>query len=259
MRKGIILASVLLAACGPSKEELARQKEQARAQANRAAIAACQANNAQAARANADDIAQQQTIIKTTLDKVSEDGSGQGGPDAGQGAPDPQAARALDWSIEIAALDAGAWRWTETSQITAQHAGFLGSTATQQNLSTITYTLNPADLQETLTVVPHDDGTAAVRFYCKSSGCIHLVGAMRQDKSSNLPFSGHDSQTGTVSQSINAKDWLLSTRTRAEGLKATIEKLLSLAAWKAPACTNPDGTPSAAAPLLPTAGASSAD
>jgi hypothetical protein len=238
MRKSVLLACVLLAACGPSKEELARQKEQARAQANHAAIAACQDKNAQAARAQADQLAQQQTIIKTTLDKVTEDSG------------DQQSPRALDWSIEIAALDASGWRWTETSRITSQHSGFLGSTSTQETQGTITYTLNPADLQNQLSVVPHDDGTAAVRFYCKSNGCIHLVGATRQDQSSNLPFSGTDSKAGTVSQSINSGDWLLSTRTRAEGLKAAIEKMLELQAWHAPACTNADGTPSQAAPLL---------
>ncbi|MDE1915204.1 MAG: hypothetical protein KGJ57_07255 [Sphingomonadales bacterium] len=254
MRKSIVFASFLLVACGPSSchlfgpsaAEMAQQKAQERADANRRAIAACETANTQASKINADDLAQQQTIIKTTLDKVSEGGS------------DPQTTRALDWSIEIAAIDASGWRWTETSQFTAQHPGFLGSTSTQQSLSTITYTLNPADLQETLTVIPHDDGTAAVRFYCKSTGCIHLVGATQQDKSSNLPFAGSDSHAGTVSQNANSHDWLLSTRTRAEGLKATVEKLLQREAWKAPACVNADGSPSEAAPLVQPAAASSA-
>lgn len=235
----------MLAACGPSKEELARQKEQARAQANRAAIAACQDRNTQAANAAAQQISDQQTIIRTTLDKVTENSTQ---PDDSGDQPSPDA---LDWSIEIASLDPSLWRWTETSRITSRHSGFLGSTSTRETQGTITYTLNPADLQGQLSVVPHDDGTAAVRFYCKSNGCIHLVGATRQDQSSNLPFSGTDSKAGTVSQSANSGDWLLSTRTRAEGLKAAIEKLLELQAYHAPACTNADGTPSEAAPLLP--------
>lgn len=234
MRKAVVLGCALLAACGPSKQEVAQQKAKERAEANRAAIAACQDKNAQAARIAADDIAQQKTIIKTTLDKVSE------------GTQD----HALDWSIEIAALDPTGWRWIETSRVTSQQSGFLGSTSTQEAQSAITYTLNPADLQDTLTIIPHDDGTAAVRLYCKSSGCVHLVGATQQDKSSNLPFSGTDSHASTVSRSLNSTDWLVSTRTRAEGLKATIEKLLQDQAWKAPACTNADGTPSEAAPLL---------
>lgn len=243
-RKGIVLASFLLVACGPSSchlfgpsaQEVARQKAEARALANRQAIAACEDKNAQAARNAADQLAQQQTIIKTTLDKVSE------------GTGDPDNPRALDWSIEIAALDPGGWRWTETSTITSQHSGFLGSTSTQEVGSTIAFSLIPADLQDTLTIVPHDDGTAAVRFYCKTRDCVHLVGATHQDRSSNLPFAGTDSKAGTVSQSATSHDWLLSTRTRAEGLKATIERLLQLQAYKAPACTNADGSPSEAAP-----------
>lgn len=254
MRKSIVFASFLLVACGPSSchlfgpsaEEMAKKQAQERAEANHRAIAACETANAQASKANADDIAQQQTIIKTTLDKVSEGGS------------DQQATRTLDWSIEIGAIEPSGWRWTETSQFTTERSGFLGSTSTQQSLSTITYTLNPADLQESLTVIPHDDGTAAVRFYCKSNGCIHLVGATQQDKSSNLPFAGSDSHAGTVSQSANAHDWLLSTRTRAEGLKVTVEKLLQLQTWKAPACTNADGSPSMAAPVVQPAAAASA-
>ena len=248
-RKGIVLASFLLVACGPSSchlfgpsaQEMAEQKAKERAQANRAAIAACEDKNAAAARLAADEISQQQTIIKTTLDKVSE------------GAAD----HVLDWSIEIAALDPKEWRWTESSRITSQHSGFLGSTSTQESLSTITYTLNPADLQESLTVIPHDDGTAGLRLYCKTSGCIHILGATQAEKSSNLPFAGSDSQAGTVSRSVNSTDWLLSTRTRAEGLKAAVEKMLQTQGWKAPACTNADGTPSEAAPLL-AASASSA-
>jgi hypothetical protein len=247
MRKAVVFASFLLVACGPSSchlfgpssEDIAKQKAQERAAADHAAIAACQTRNADATRANADQLAQQQTIIKTTLDKVAE-GSGN---------------QQLDWSIEIASLDPTGWRWTETSRITSQQSGFLGSTTTRENASTITYTLNPRDLQGQLTVVPHDDGTAAVRFYCKVSGCVHLVGATQQDKSSNLPFSGDDSRAGTVAQNLNSSDWLLSTRTRAEGLKVVIEKLLDLQNYQAPACTNGDGTPSQAAPLLPTTSA----
>jgi len=247
-KRGIVLAAFLLVACGPSSchpfgpsaEQVAQQKARERAEADRAAIAACQDRNAQATSAAADQIAQAQTIIKTTLDKVSE------------GTQD----RALDWSIEIAALDPAGWRWTETSRITSQHSGFLGSTSTQEAQSTISYTLSPADLQDTLTVIPHDDGTAAVRLYCKASGCVHTVGATQADKSSNLPFTGTDSKAATVAQNLNSTDWLLSTRTRAEGLKAAVEKLLRVQGWKAPACTNADGTPSEAAPPLPAAAAS---
>lgn len=232
MRRAALLGCLLLAACGPSKEQQAEQKARERAQANRAAIAACQEKNAQATRLSADQIAQAQTIIRTTLDKVSENGRD----------------GALVWSAEIAALDPAGWRWTETSRITREQSGFLGSTSMQETLSTLTYTLNPADLQETLTVVPHDDGTAALRLYCKSSGCIHALGATQQDKSSNLPFTGTDSHAGTLARSLNSTDWLLSTRTRAEGLKAAVENLLQAQSWKAPACTNADGSPSEAAP-----------
>lgn len=254
MNKGIILASFMLVACGPSSchlfgpspEEVAKQKAAARAQADKDAIRACETRGTAEAQGNADQITQQQTIIKTTLDKVTE------------GNNDPQNPRALDWSIEIAALDATGWRWTETSSITSQQPAFLG-TDTHQTGSTLTYNVLPADLQPTLTIVPHDDGTAALRFYCKTSGCVHLVGATRQDNSSTAPFSGTSSKAGTLSQSVNSNDWLLSTRTRAEGLKVAVEKLLSLYDAKPLVCRNPDGTPGPDAPLLPQAAASSAE
>lgn len=247
MRKGVVLASFMLVACGPSSchlfgpsaEEVAKQKAEARAQADHQAIQACQTRNEATAQANAADIAQNQTLIKTTLDKVSE----------GQGTGDNQ--RSLDWSVEIAALDPDNWRWTETNTITSQHTGFLGSTSTQQAASTITYTLIPAELQESLTVIPHDDGTAGLRLYCKFARCIHALGTTKADTSSTLPFSGNKSHADTVLRDANSTDWLLSTRTRAEGLKAAVEKLLALQAYKAPACTNSDGTPSMAAPPEP--------
>jgi hypothetical protein len=100
----------------PLPEDIAKQKAAARAQADKDAIRACETRNTQATQGNADQITQQQTIIKTTLDKVTE------------GNNDPQNPRALDWSIEIAALDATGWRWTETTSITSQQPAFRAPT-----------------------------------------------------------------------------------------------------------------------------------
>lgn len=246
MRKSVLVVSLMLAACGHGKDE-ARQLAEKRDQEAMDAYRNCEADQKTAASQNADKVAELQKDIKLALDEVDRPITG------------ANYVGTLNWAIEVAALDAGGWRWSEKTAISTSRSDGAVASARQN----VTLSVNPADLASRVDVTTDHD-RPAIRFYCAKDGCIRVLGDTETGSAAGTsaglgvnpgqtdPLAGPDNaQMKTIDSKANRATWILGTEAKASTLAPILADLIQRLRFKPAECPMP-------ASMAPGSGASGA-